>query len=1206
MLSQRGHPLIWASLAVMAVLVTVGSLLGTTRSNAASPPIVDEWNETGPKPASAQEMFVVSGPERVYLAAVNDSSRSAVNVWSAPIAPDGEVGTYALEGVLNTGNNGFGGSYHLSYLAIAGNCLYAMPSDTSSGGNILPNQVIEYAQINAADGHLITPSGASTPFVVDGESFVTSRRHGSALVAGQGYLYAIGGFHVTGRGDRNLVEFSAINADCSLAGWAATAPMAQQQATPRAVSDGSHIWVVGGERGDTGAVALNTVERATIDSGTGQLTWHSEPTLQNARYTAGVALHDGYLVAAGGQTNTVGAGFIDDEDTVETAYINGDGSLDPWTFDTPLPNPISQQAMTSVAGEVYMVGGYPTINGTRIGPVTSGLTSLPDDRTPPVVTPLIGGIEGNNGWYISDVTVDWMIEDPESAPWATDFSATWPTSHSVFPNQAVTLIDLSFDTSPGAVGPTDWLWDFGDNNTASGSPQVSHDYAMPGLYDVTLTTVGGTHPGSVTKTAYVEVFAGYGSTNALAAADFVAARCNTSGVCSSSGRVGTAPFTVEFDTLAYDNTGSSATITSWSWDFGDGGSSGSQHPNHTYANPGVYTVSLTTSGTNVRSETKEDYIVVLPVGGPITTSGCESQLVDYDTTGVTFTCEATSAGGTTTESVTIKRDATDPSQSGAPVPLANANGWNNTNVTVTFTCTDATSGVDTVDGPILLTGEGPNQSATGTCTDLAGNEATDTIAPINIDKTDPSVTGSRSPTANVNGWNNTDVTVSFACTDATSGVDTVDGPVVLSTDGAGQSATGSCTDLAGNESDDTVSSINIDQTDPVVTGSRSPSANANDWNNTDVTVSFACTDATSGVDTVDGPVVLSTDGAGQSATGSCTDLAGNESDDTVSSINIDQTDPVVTAPADITIVRDSSTVDASDPAIVAFLAAATATDDLSGVDTFDNDAPASFPVGPRLVTFTAVDFAGNVGTDAATVTVVLGCNNLVATIVGTEGDDDLVGTSGADVIVGLGGNDEIEGKQGDDTLCGGAGDDEIEGDYGLDYLSGGDGDDELDGNQHADVIDGGAGDDDIEGGFGADIINGGDGNDTIDGNQDADVIDGGAGHDEIEGGFGADIINGGDGNDTIDGNQHADVIDGGAGVDTIDAGTGDDIVTGGSGNDSIEGDLGADDLDGGTGDDLLDGGSGSDTLTGGDGTDTCDGGSGTDTAIACETEINVP
>lgn len=43
-----------------------------------------------------------------------------------------------------------------------------------------------------------------------------------------------------------------------------------------------------------------------------------------------------------------------------------------------------------------------------------------------------------------------------------------------------------------------------------------------------------------------------------------------------------------------------------------------------------------------------------------TTSGCNTQMVTSDTAGMTFTCSATSAGGTSSQSVTIKIDKTAP------------------------------------------------------------------------------------------------------------------------------------------------------------------------------------------------------------------------------------------------------------------------------------------------------------------------------------------------------------------------------------------------------------------------------------------------------------------------------------------------------------------------------------------------------------------
>ena len=93
------------------------------------------------------------------------------------------------------------------------------------------------------------------------------------------------------------------------------------------------------------------------------------------------------------------------------------------------------------------------------------------------------------------------------------------------------------------------------------------------------------------------------------------------------------------------------------------------------------------------------------------------------------------------------------------------------------------------------------------------------------------------------------------------------------------------------------------------------------------------------------------------------------------------------------------------------------------------------------------------------------------TITGTSGDDELRGTSGADVICGRGG---------DDRIYGGAGSDRITGDRGRDVIDGGPGDDTIFGNLGDDVIDGGPGDDRINVvGGGRDIVRCGRGIDSV-------------------------------------------------------------------------------------------------------------------------------
>ncbi len=247
----------------------------------------------------------------------------------------------------------------------------------------------------------------------------------------------------------------------------------------------------------------------------------------------------------------------------------------------------------------------------------------------------------------------------------------------------------------------------------------------------------------------------------------------------------------------------------------------------------------------------------------------------------------------TTKSQTIQIDKTPPAISGSALPAPNAYGWNNTDVTVSFTGSDVLSGIDTCTNAIL-SNDGASQSAGGTCIDKAGNiSVTATVSGINIDKTPPTVSANVLPAPNANGWNNTDVTVSFTGSDALSGIDTCTNATTLSSEGAGHSAGGTCTDKAGNTGGSTLT-INIDKTRPTISVSAYPPLNASGWNNTDVTVSFTGIDGLSGIDACTNAVILSNEGSGQSASGICTDKAGNPSETaTLSGINIDKTTSII-------------------------------------------------------------------------------------------------------------------------------------------------------------------------------------------------------------------------------------------------------------------------------------------------------------------------
>jgi Beta-propeller repeat len=274
--------------------------------------------------------------------------------------------------------------------------------------------------------------------------------------------------------------------------------------------------------------------------------------------------------------------------------------------------------------------------------------------------------------------------------------------------------------------------------------------------------------------------------------------------------------------------------------------------------------------------------------------------------------EASKNAAEATTQVALASDTTPPVTSASPLPSPNGNGWNNSDVVISINSSDSETGGTGVKQITYSAIGAQNMASTvvaGASTSLtvsaegittitffgadnAGNiEAAKTII-VRIDKTPPNILGSRTPPANANGWNNSNVTVSFTCSDSLSGLaaGSPPAPMVLSTEGAGQSVAGACQDLAGNSAGATVGGINIDKTPPILTASVNPPPNANGWNNSPTTVSFAAVDSLSGVALVSAPVTVSVDGAGQIVTGSAADLAGNVTSGSAT-IYLDQTPP---------------------------------------------------------------------------------------------------------------------------------------------------------------------------------------------------------------------------------------------------------------------------------------------------------------------------
>jgi hypothetical protein len=345
---------------------------------------------------------------------------------------------------------------------------------------------------------------------------------------------------------------------------------------------------------------------------------------------------------------------------------------------------------------------------------------------------------------------------------------------------------------------------------------------------------------------------------------------------------------------------------------------------------------------------------------PVTTEGNHTLL--FRSTDVAGNVE-------TTRSVSFGTDKTPPTIGHTQSPAGNAAGWNNGDVTVTFTCSDAISGIASCTLPhTFTTGSAAPQTFTGSATDNAGNSVLDP-ASVKLDKTPPTIGVTLDRSANANNWYGADVVATYSCADSFSGVKSCT-PAHTFGEGAAQHDTGTATDVADNTASVTTTAINVDKTDPTISGAITTLPNTHGWFAGNVVVHWTCDDNLSGVVACPADSTVTGEGGNLSTSATVSDKAGHSTTATVSGIKIDRTKP-----STATSTVPSGYVNA--PVTIGLLP----TDNLSAVDaTFysvDGATPAvsgnSVTVsgqGTHTVQYFSVDNAGNVE-DAKSFTVKL-------------------------------------------------------------------------------------------------------------------------------------------------------------------------------------------------------------------------------------------
>ncbi len=311
------------------------------------------------------------------------------------------------------------------------------------------------------------------------------------------------------------------------------------------------------------------------------------------------------------------------------------------------------------------------------------------DTTAPVAAPTLSGITGAAGWSRTDVTVNWNWSDV-----GLGIDPAHCTSTSVSSGEGGAII-LSA-TCADVVG-----------NTGTANRGVKVDKTAP----VAAITSGPS--GTVSATAATFAFAASDALSGVASLECSLDGASFSPCSSPRSHANLSVGAHSFAVRATDVAGNVDAIgTTRTWTVADG------------TPPSVAPAVTGTLGTNgwYRGPVSVIWSVVDLESSIVSQTGCGQQSIAGNTGGVTFTCSATSAGGSASASVTIKIDATAPTL-GASVSPTTVLQYLTATVTPVG-ATDGLSGLASTSCGVANTAVAGAKTVTCTATDNAGNIGT--------------------------------------------------------------------------------------------------------------------------------------------------------------------------------------------------------------------------------------------------------------------------------------------------------------------------------------------------------------------------------------------------------------------------------------------------------------------------------------------------
>lgn len=243
------------------------------------------------------------------------------------------------------------------------------------------------------------------------------------MVAGNGYLFVVGGSNPATGGTKATVYSARLAANCGLGSWAEQTPLPSARERHQIASAGGDLFVVGGLNMDAGGTGSSTVYSAPIHADGTLGPWTETTSLPTPLLEHSMATATGCLFVAGG-TGLFGPGY---EPAVYSTLIQPDGTLGAWVQSSnSLPEGLGMLPLVATNGYLFAVGG---VNDTSFPSASVYRALIAADCSVgswTLAQPLPKGLDGlasvANGKYILALGSAWQEADPESVVYSGDLT----------------------------------------------------------------------------------------------------------------------------------------------------------------------------------------------------------------------------------------------------------------------------------------------------------------------------------------------------------------------------------------------------------------------------------------------------------------------------------------------------------------------------------------------------------------------------------------------------------------------------------------------------------------------------------------------------------------------------------------------------------------------------------------------------------------